>query len=156
MAEMTKAWRERLSAALDSPNLSPNQVEALKHYHQTGSDRDVSRVLETNQREREYADQQVAEHTTKAKASLEELTERMQEARAGRLSTKQLATLRHDLLTYARYIGGDGGKWPGIKNTYDRHYEQIDEIDAAPGDHVDAFWAKWGAAMSLDRFDVRS
>lgn len=157
MAELTRAWRERLNRALDAPNLSPNQVEAIRRYHQKGSDRDISRALEANARERQYADQQVAEHTAKAKAALEELTQRVMEARSGRLSSKQLAALRNDLLKFARYIGGDGegGKWKGIKHTYDGHYEQIDQIDSAPGDHVDAFWQKWGPSMGLDRFDVR-
>lgn len=157
MAEMTKAWQQRLSQALNTRGLSPNEAEALKHYHQRGSDRDVSRALETNVRDRRNTDQQVQEHTAKAKAALEELVERVKEARGGRLSTKELAALRNDLLKFARYIGGDGegGDWIGIKDTYDRHYEQLDRIDAEPADYVDAFWAKWGTSLGVDRFDVR-
>lgn len=154
---MTKAWQERLSQALNTRGLSPNETEELKHYHQRGSDRDVSRALEESQRERRHVDQQINEHTATAKATLEELAERVAAARTGHLSTKQLATLRTDLLKFARYIGGDGegGKWVGIKNTYDSHYEQLDGIDAAPGEYVDAFWAKWGSSLGIDRYDVR-
>lgn len=142
----------------DHPVLNlPIGGSRLKHYHQKGSDRDISRALETNVRDRRTTDQQVQEHTETAKAALEELVERVKQARAGRLSTKQLATLRNDLMTFARYIGGDGegGKWVGIKNTYDRHYEQLDGIDADPAAHVDAFWKKWGPSLGVDRFDVR-
>lgn len=145
--------------------MSPNQVAAAKAFCQRGSDRDISRVLERNTKDRAQADQQVEEHTQRAYAALTELSDKVKEAQAGRLSTDELASLRRELLKFANFIDGadvpqkpnvDGTKQlpAGVRAVYDRHYEQLDRIEAAPGEHIDAVWEKWGSSLQRNRFQV--
>lgn len=159
MADMTGWWLKQYLADMDSPNMSPNEQQASRAYHQKGFDRDTSLIRESNDRERLQTDARVEEHTTKAKAAMEELHDRVKAARAGRASTTDLAKLRHELLDYARFIEGDGkegaeSKWPGIKATYDSGYEHLDAIDADLGACADRLYEAY-PSLAEGRYIVK-
>lgn len=138
----SKYLASRLSAALDQPNLSPNQVEEIKGQFHILETLENDRFVTMAAKDAEVVGDQILDAEERLRPALDTWGEGVKEADKRR-SASELVAIREEIQKALAYLEGDGDKNFGLLKSFEGNLQIAADIEADSGPYRDAFYAKF-------------
>lgn len=148
-------WEKRKRSLLDVPGLSPTQAKDIEQEEQRKERSEIARFIDTAQKDVARVDVMRQEQEARAKEYvLQDLSVRVAQAKAHRLSAKEIAQSLSDIDEVVAYFEGDGKDRQGVLHTLETGYARAEEILEDPGAAADSFYRKF-PTIAGTRFHMR-
>lgn len=151
----SKDWEKRIRSRLDQPGLSPTQAKDIEQDEERKKRNEEARFIETAQKDIARADAMRQQQEARAKEYvLKDLSDLTAQAKAHRLSAKEIAQALEDIDEVVAYFEGDGKDRQGVLHTIETGYAKAEEILADPGAYADDFYRRY-PTLAETRFHMR-
>jgi len=139
----SKYLASRLSAALDQPNLSPNQVEEIKGQFHILETLENDRFVTMAAKDAEALGDRIQDAEERLRPALDTWAEKLEAAKERRLSAAELVAIREEIQKALAYLEGDGEKNFGLLRSFEGNLQIAADIEADSGPYRDAFYQKF-------------